>query len=60
MLEAFINEPMGLCELDWCSRAVPVLKNAGSSARLVTDFKAINIRMKRPTHATDISNHLLR
>ena len=54
-----IIKPMGLWELDWCSRMIPVLKPDGSIEMVVTDFKNINRCIKRPTHPTDSSNQLV-
>ena len=56
MMEAGILGPIGLRE----SRAYLVLKSDGCSVRVVTDFKALNKCVKRPTHPTDSANQLSR
>merc|ERR1712081_77227 len=51
---------VGLRESQWCSRAFPVLKGDGQSVRIVSDFKAVNHCLTRPTHPTDSAQQLLR
>ena len=60
MIDAELIEPMGLRESEWCSRAFPVLKGDGCSVRIVSDFKAVNRCITRPTHPTDSAQQLLR
>ena len=60
MIDADLIEPMGLKESPWCSRAFPVLKGDKQSVRIVSDFKAVNRCLTRPTHPTDSAQQLLR